>query len=411
MNNVIPGICLLLVSIAALAQGDIWSKLFQEKLHEANHGNTEAQYDVGTMYQNGRGVKASRAMAVKWFGKAAAGKHPQAIMRLQLMSENEARFDKTRALAVQGDRDSRYELGNMYIKGIGTDIDHARAISAYEQAAEQGSEKAAYKLGLINYEGTGVPVNMNTAFRWFRTAAAGNHHAAQYYLGKMYAGGQGTPRDDALALEWFSKAVDGGFDQARGAMIDVSERLSMKAAARPAAPDPAAPGNTSVAKRPRPGVAPRQAGAHRKGRSWHLDDLMLAAWYRDDQPVTYLPSKISSCRIEADRLICLSDDQTRRAGANLIRYKTKAIIGDLDDEGAFEITYRNLVIDASPTRTADAGGDSAGDSARDSYAVKTGWGTPHTLECRFNDGGTLDCVKNRSYSFELTSPQALATGR
>ena len=411
MNNVILGISLLLVSTACLAQGDIWNNLFREKLREANQGSLEAQYDVGSMYLNGRGVQASRETAVEWFSKAAARQYPQAITRLKLMSENETRFNKTRTEAGQGNPGSQYELGNMYIKGIGTNVDYTRAISAYEQSAGRGFSKAAYKLGLIYYEGTGVPVNMKTAFGWFRKAATDNH-AAQYYLGKMYADGQGTARDNALALEWLSKAVDGGFDQARGAMIDVSERIAMESAAqaaetRAAATKPAPARVTSAAR-----TSSRSEKKKPRGKRWDIEDLMLAAWYRDNEPVTYLPSLISNCRIENDRLVCLSDDQTRRTGANLIKYKTKALIENFNDKGTFEVTYRNLVIDASRVGSADAGETTPGnDSEQAAYTVKTGWGTPHVLECRFKNSGTLSCVKNKSYHFELTSPRALTAGK
>lgn len=410
MNKIIPGIILLLMSGVTAAQGDIWNTLFKDKLREANQGNVEAQYDVGTMYLNGRGVQASRATAVEWFGKAAAQGNAQAITRLKLMSENEARFSRTRAEADRGDRSSQYELGNMYTKGIGVEVDYGKAIAAYELSAGQGYDKAAYKLGLLYYEGSGVPVDMKVAFKWFRTAAMNNHAAAQYYLGRMYAAGQGTRKDNTQALDWLSKAVDGGFDQARGAMIDVTENIAMEAAAAEAAANAKAAPAPVVAKR-----KPARTSETRKSErekpaapSWSLEDLMLAAWNRDDEPVTFLPSTINNCRIEEERLVCLSDDQTRRTATNLIKFKTKAIIENFSDKGTFDITYRNLVIDASRIESADED-DGAEDGG--APAVKTGWGTPHTLECKFKDRGTLNCLKNKSHKLVLTSPQTLAIGR
>jgi TPR repeat protein len=416
MHNVILGISLLLASTTCMAQGDIWNNLFQEKLREANQGNSEAQYDVGTMYQNGRGVRASRAAAVEWFSRAAAQENPQAITRLKLMNENEVRFRKTLVEAERGDRESQYELGNMYTKGIGVDIDYQQAIATYEKSAGQGFDKAAYKLGLIYFEGSGVPSNMKTAFKWFRSAAANNYPAAQYYLGKMYAAGQGTAKNNALALEWLGKAVDGGFDQARGTMIDISESMAMATAAPQAAePVRATPRPAQVAsagKSSGTGDSHKTTKRKPKSRSWSIEDLMLAAWYRDNDPVTYLPSSVSNCRIEANRLICLSDDQTRRTAMNLIKYKTKAIIENFSSEGTFEVTYRNLVIDSTRIESVESGDDAAnGNNVETAYTVKTGWGTPHMLECRFKDSSTLDCLKNKSHSFVLTSPQTLATGK
>jgi TPR repeat protein len=416
MNKVVLAIPLLLASILCMASGDIWNNLFHEKLREANQGNSEAQYDVGTMYLNGRGVKSSRASALEWFGKAAAQGNAQAVTRLKLMRENEARFGRTLADAQGGNPESLYELGNMYTKGIGVDVDYGKAISAYEQSAGQGYTKASYRLGLLYYGGEAVPADMKSAFKWFKSAATNNYPAAQYYLGKMYAAGQGTGKDITLALEWLSKAVDGGFDQARGAMIDVTENIAMEAAPARAAGGARAKAKSAPAVTAR---KPSRASKIRNSRqqrpdsiTWSIEDLMLAAWYRDSEPVTFLPSAINSCRIEQERLICLSDDQTRRAGLNLIKFKTKAIIENLTDQGAFDITYRNLVIDARPVETAESkdGVGTAGDEAV-AYRVKTGWGTPHTLECQFKDRGILTCLKNNTYSFELTSPQTLAVGK
>ncbi|MEZ5543079.1 MAG: tetratricopeptide repeat protein [Pseudomonadota bacterium] len=408
----ILGIILLLA--ATVAQGDIWTNLFKQKLREANQGDSEAQYDVGTMYLNGRGVQASRATAVDWFTKAADQNNPQAITRLKLMHENEARYQKTLADAERGERDSQYELGNMYTKGIGIDVDYPKAIAAYEQAAAQGHEKAAYKLGLLYYEGSGVAANKQTAIEWFRKSATSNYPAAQYYLGRMYAAGEGTARDPEQALVWLGKAVDGGFDQARGAMIDVSESMA-QAAAPPEQPPAAATPEPKPKPKPAPAAPARKPtrsspAAEHAEATWSLEDLMLAAWYRDSEPVTFLPSAINNCKVEEDRLVCLSDDQTRRSGENLIKFKTKAIISHFTDAGAFDITYRNLVIDASQVASADT--DAANNDDDDSaVTVKTGWGTPHSLECEFKNQGTLTCVKNGSYRMILTAPQRLISGK
>jgi hypothetical protein len=139
---------------------------------------------------------------------------------------------------------------------------------------------------------------------------------------------------------------------------------------------------------------------------------MLAAWNRDSEPVTYLPSSINNCRIEDDKLVCFSDDQTQRLATNLIKFKTKAIIDNFSSDGTFEVTYRNLVIDATRLEDTESGDDATGDdNPAKGYTVKTGWGTPHTLECKFKDDSTLSCLKNKSHSFVLTSPQNLAAGK
>lgn len=233
----------------------------------------------------------------------------------------------------------------------------------------------------------------------------------------MYAEGQGTAKDNTRALEWLSMAVDGGFDQARGAMINVQENMAMESAAREpvvqarTSPKPAPPVEKK-AKAPAKTARAEPTAEKPARKIWSFDDLMLASWTRDTEPVTFLPSSINNCRIETDRLVCLSDDRTRRTATHQIKYKTKAIISDMQDSGTFEITYRNLVIDASLLETAASeAGAAAGDDEDAAYTVKTGWGSAHTLECQFKDRGTLDCLKNQSHRIVLTSPQTLAVGK
>lgn len=411
MQRIIVGLVLSLA--ASAASSDIWTSLFKEKLQEAKNGSAEAQYDVGSMYQNGRGVGADRNKAIEWYTRAAAAGESKAESRLNLMKANAERFSKTSDQASSGDIESQYDLGSMYVKGIGTNINYPAAIESFRKAAGQGHVKAAYKLGLIYYEGTGTRRNSKQAAKWFRQAANNGVPAAQYYLGKMYSGGHGVSRDYTQALMWLGKAVDGGFDQARGEMIDVSERMKM-AEAIETEPET----KKSVAKKP----AKKQPVARKKtpagkstktaGKKYSSEDLMLAAWKRDSKPVAWLPSSINTCRMEGKRMICFSDDQTRTAGSNEIKYKTKAIIENFSSKGSFKVSYRNLVISAKSIKTQFVEEDpdemgSIDDTQPQSYAVKTGWGKTHDLECNMKNRGSVTCTKNGTYTIKLTS----ATGK
>lgn len=394
------GLLLLLLPAACPAGDDIWATLFREKLTEAAAGNSHAQYDVGTMYQNGRGVAADRDKAIEWYRRAAAQDNPQAVSRLKLIQANEQRFRNALVLAGEGDAESRYTLGKMYMEGIGVQADPAQAASWYAKAAEQGHEKAAFRLGLLHYEGTGVKADLATAFGLFTQAARQGYPAAQFYLGRMYAAGQGVKRDYPAALEWFDKAVEGGFDEARRQVLDVSER--MKAAPAAAAAD---------------SVAPSPGAAQGETPGYGYQELMLSAWMRDGGPVPYLPSAITACEMEAERLVCTSNEQLRELPAGMIRYKTKAIISKLPDDGAFEVTYRNLVLDANRDTAPETGaggeeplGSTTGNPVPANYRVRTGWGKEHTLECRIGDTGEMSCLKDATHTFILENPQTLAAG-
>lgn len=415
MKHLTLGIALLFACTTTLAASDVWQTLFKEKLKEANQGNSNAQFDVGSMYQNGRGVAPDRSKAIEWYQKAAAQQNDKAVSRLKLLQANEERFKKELANASNGSKESQYKLGNMYTEGVGTNIDLAKAASAYEQSASQGYVKAEYKMGLINYEGTGVRKNRKAAFNWFSLAAEKNYPAAQYYLGKMYANGQGVKQNYNTSLDWYTRAVDGGFNQARSEMIEVTEKMKApkQAKAKPA------PKKQVVAKKPiaTPVPAKQQTAAKKaepvSEKNYGIEDLMVAAWSRDGKPVTYLPSAINSCRTESKKISCYSDDQTRESANGTVRFKTKAIMRKFSRDGSFEVTYRNLVINSTQAATeaednAEIGDDDNGNA---SYAVQTGWGMEHVLECQMLDDSKVSCTKNKTNTFTLESPQAVAAGR
>jgi TPR repeat protein len=415
---------LLFISSVATGGNDIWQTLFKEKLQEAKQGNSNAQFDVASMYQNGRGVEPDLDKAIEWYKKSAEQDNTQAVSRLKLLEANKERFRKILAKADTGNAESQYKLGKMYTEGVGVSTDYALATKTFESAAKQGHAKAEYNLGLNYYEGTGVERNRKTAYKWFKAAAEQNHPAAQYYLGKMYASGSGVKQNYSTSLEWFGKAVEGGFNQARAEMIDVSEKMKVRKAKK-ASP---APKKKVTVKKKKPVARaskskPKKAAentvktdASEGTPEFAIEDLMVAAWNRDNKPVAYLPSSINNCRTEGKNIVCYSDNQTRESGSNNIKFKTKSVMEDFSKDGSFKVTYRNLVIDSIPIVTAEASLDddevgSEDDSAASAYKVKPGWGKEHTLHCQLKDSGTVSCLKNNTHAFTLISPHTLAEGK
>jgi len=438
MNRTVLSLILLLSSSLAAGGDDIWQSLFNEKLQEAKQGNSNAQFDVASMYQNGRGVKPDLGKATEWYKKSATQKNPQAISRLKLLEENEERFKKVQAQAEKGNAESQYKLGKMYTEGTGVNIDYARATAAFKSAAEQGYTKAEYKLGLHYYEGTGVRQDRKIAYKWFKAAATQNLPAAQYYLGKMYAEGSGVKQNYTTSLEWLNKAIDGGFNQARGEIIDVSEKMKVKEAEKVSPPPSkeaaassekvATPSKKVAVKKKKPVTKARKTKLKNnkvkavkvespgEKPEFSIEDIMVAAWNRDNKPVSYLPSAINNCRTEESNIVCYSDNQTRKSGDNIIKFKTKSIMKEFSNDGSFKVTYRNLVVDSGTAASIDTseddeevGGDD--DNAVNTYKVKAGWGKEHALECQLKDSGTVSCVKNRIHTFVLISPHTLASGK
>jgi TPR repeat protein len=434
MKRITLTLILLLISTVATGGNDIWQSQFNEKLQKAKQGNSDAQFDVASMYQNGRGVAPDLSKAIEWYRKSAAQKNQKAVSRLKIHEANEERFKKVLAQADKGDAESQYKLGKMYTEGAGVSINHDKATAAFENAAKQGYAKAEYKLGLNYYEGTGVNRNRKTACKWFKAAAEQNHPASQYYLGKMYAAGSGVKQNYTTSLEWFTRAVDGGFNQARGEMIDVSERMKREKAERnrPAAVNNIVPTKQNTihgGSRPKPEkVKTRRIKTEKvktetakikepeKTPGFSIEDLMIAAWNRDNKPVAYLPSAINNCRTEENNIVCYSDSQTRKSGNSIIKFKTKSVMKGFSEDGSFKVTYRNLVVDSGAIDSIDSSEDdeevgSDDDGAGNPYKVKAGWGKEHALECQLKDSGTVSCLKNKTHTFVLVSPHTQASGK
>ena len=79
-------------------------------------------------------------------------------------------------LAKQGDANAQYNLGVMYDNGRGVPQGYKTAVKWYRLAAEQGYADAQYNLGLMYAEGRGVPKDDKTALKWYKLAAERPSH-------------------------------------------------------------------------------------------------------------------------------------------------------------------------------------------------------------------------------------------
>ena len=77
-----------------------------------------------------------------------------------------------RARAEAGVPGAQFNLGVMYAEGRGVPQDEAAAVSWYRLAADQGLAEAQFNLGGMYAEGRGVSQDGAVAARWYRLAAA-----------------------------------------------------------------------------------------------------------------------------------------------------------------------------------------------------------------------------------------------
>ena len=149
----------LLLLVSALMGSDLLcraQKIFAQDdisvLHlEAEHGNADAQFCLGTMYHTGIGVPQDGKKAFRWSRKAAEQGHEDAqhflgSMYITLKDYREA-FKWIKKAAEQGNADSQCLLGVMYRTGKGVSRDYVKAYGWCNLAAAQGKnpEHAEYR--------------------------------------------------------------------------------------------------------------------------------------------------------------------------------------------------------------------------------------------------------------------------
>ena len=181
-----------------------------------------------------------------------------------------------RASAEAGDAEAQFNLGGMYVTGVGVPQDAAAAVAWYRYAAEQGHARAQYNLGVIYAEGVGVPQDAAAAVAWYRRAAEQGNATAQNNLGAMYAEGVGVPPDAAAAVAWYRRAAEQGNAAAQsnlGGMYDQGVGVPPDAAAAVAWYRRAAEQGHARAQY-------NLGGMYREGRGVPQDAAGAVAWYR-----------------------------------------------------------------------------------------------------------------------------------
>ena len=144
----------------------------------AEAGHIEAQFGLGMLYRDGRGVARDIEAAAGWFRRAAE----------------------------QGSMRAQTQLAGMYARGDGVEADWDQAIAWWRKAAAQGSERAQFHLGLAYEFGSGVERDLDVAERWYRESAAQGFTAAQRQLDEVAR----LRREDAAAVAEPTATANGG---------------------------------------------------------------------------------------------------------------------------------------------------------------------------------------------------------
>jgi TPR repeat protein len=166
----------------------------------ARSGNAEALWRLGRIYADGEGVPQNHLRAFEYF---------RALTEIPAASDVEdAGKAKARFVA-----EGFIAVGRYYLTGIdNSDItpDPARARNMFSYAATFFADPVAqYELGRMYLDGVGGAKDLKLAARWlYQSAVKGDYHARAAFGSLLLKGGPGVPRDGAMGLTWLKLAAE-----------------------------------------------------------------------------------------------------------------------------------------------------------------------------------------------------------
>lgn len=117
--------------------------------------------------------------------------------------------------AQQGHAESQFLCGQMYRRGIGTEVNDKLALNWYKRAAKQGHLGGQMACGSIYEEGRGTEMDLKRALSWYEQAAKQGCVDAQLKCGYMYYGGRAETRNPKKARYWMESAAENGNEEAK----------------------------------------------------------------------------------------------------------------------------------------------------------------------------------------------------
>jgi hypothetical protein len=162
----------------------------------ADHGDAQAQNQMGYFCLWGIGVPLDEAEAFKWFTRAAGS----------------------------GSQQAKLNMAVMILNGQGTRRDVHFALDLFTQLAQKGNTRAEGYLGILSMSGVGAPPDPAAAEQWFSKAAKGKNPEAEYMMGTLYCDIAGHQHDCARAAKLFRAAARAGYVPAMYALGALIER-------------------------------------------------------------------------------------------------------------------------------------------------------------------------------------------
>jgi TPR repeat protein len=106
--------------------------------------------------------------------------------------------------------------------------DYSTAAKEWRTLADKGDSRAQFNLGLLYVDGLGVPLDYSQAVRWFERSAQQDYPKAQLNLGIMYRDGKGIKRDYVQAYMWLNLCAAKGEAKCVAKRDELAQKLKPK---------------------------------------------------------------------------------------------------------------------------------------------------------------------------------------
>jgi TPR repeat protein len=124
----------------------------------------------------------------------------------------------------QGDPESTYDLGILYLYGLGVPADVSKGIKLIEISAQKSSN-SQFELGVIYSADKVVPKDLNKSWAYYELAAKNGNSKALNLIGVRYFKGDGIPKNLELAKKYFLEASNKGDKNGAQNLKVVNEEL------------------------------------------------------------------------------------------------------------------------------------------------------------------------------------------
>ena len=168
---------------------------YRRALHllQRDHNNGLSGYELGNLYQFGRGVKIDREASQRYYKKA-----------LQIFQKVYKESDDNEFLKSY----LPYRIGKQYFYGQGAERDYSKARLYFEDVAKKGNQYAAYHLGKLYASEQNEHYDLGKAVKYLKQSDLKRNKYAQYTLSKLYLA-EDQNRTEGLKL--LERSADAGF--------------------------------------------------------------------------------------------------------------------------------------------------------------------------------------------------------